>query len=284
MWKSIYKWSKKLVKITKLLQKYQPEICRTVSKEVQPKLASQKIVQISKVASESISNTQRGVIQSKESVPKLYRYSLSCAYFGADSAEHIQNRIGSQIALSWFKIREQNLENFPPIVLSSKPNIKDITKSIDKLKEKGFGRVTVTDGLFGNGLNEGTHTIGLVSHKGKYIFLDSLPERYPEIKNYHEKLIKYMGLNSKDVIFSNKSQQTLEEYTCNNWTHANLDTVIDYLKNDGKDKELTLEILDKILPDNINNVLNKQRIYTIEKLNGKDLNEIVAEAYTKKYS
>lgn len=83
-------------------------------------------------------------------------------------------------------------------------------------------------------------------------------------------------------MFSNKPQQTLEEYTCNNWTHANLDAVIEYLKN-GKDKELTPEVLDKILPKDINAVLKQQFLYISDKLKGRALSDVVTEAYAKKH-
>ena len=123
----------------------------------------------------------------------------------------------------------------------------------------------------------------MLFRSGKYIILDSIPESYPEIKNCHERLVKFLGLNPKDVIFANKPQQTLEEYTCNNWTHANLDAVINYLENDGINKELTPKVLDKILPEDINRVLGQQFIYTFGELKGRDLSEIIAEAYKKKH-
>ncbi len=280
-----------MIQITETALKHTPELCTTIKNEVGHNSAPQKIVQISKVASDCVSNIQRGLIKAQKTFPELNRNSLYCAYFGADSAKHVQNRIESQMSLSWFKTREQNLVPFPPITLSGEPETKSIKKALNKLKEQGFGRMTITDKLFGHSVEEGTHTVGLVHSRGKsggksggkYIILDSIPETYPVIKDYHKKLIKHLGLNPKDVIFSNKPQQSLDEYTCNNWTHANLDAVIEYMKNGGKDKELTPDVLDKILPKDINTVLEQQFLYTSNRLKGRGLSDVVAEAYSKKH-
>lgn len=275
-----------VTEITKIVQKYIPEVCKTVTGEVSQKQTPQNVVQISKVASECVSNLQKGLIGTKKSFSPLKRDSLYCAYFGGDSAKNVQKQLESQMSLSWLKAREQNLVTFPPITLSGEPETKSIKKALNKLKEQGFGRMTVTDKLFGHYVEEGTHTIGLVHNGGKfggkYIILDSIPETYPQIKDYHARLIKHLGLNPEDVMFSNKPQQTLEEYTCNNWTHANLDAVIEYLKN-GKDKELTPEVLDKILPKDINAVLKQQFLYISDKLKGRALSDVVIEAYGKKH-
>lgn len=280
-----------MVQIGQIVQKYIPEVCKALSGEVRQESAPQNIVQISKVASECISNTQKGLIKAQKGSFGLNRNSFCCAYFGGDSAQNVQKQLESQMSLSWLKTREQNLVPFPPITLSGEPETKSITKALNKLKEQGFGRMTVTDKLFGHYVKEGTHTIGLVHNGGKfggkfggkYIILDSIPETYPEIKDYHERLIKHLGLNPEEVIFSNKPQQTLEEYTCNNWTHANLDAVIEYMKAGGKDKELTPEVLDKILPEDINSVLEQQFLYISDKLKGRALSDVVTEAYGKKH-
>ena len=272
-----------MIQITETVLKHTPELCTTIKNEVGHNSDPQKIVQISKVASECVSNMHRGIIEAQKSFPKLDRYSIACDYFGADSAKHIQYRLDNQMALSWLKTRDQNLVHFPPVVLSETPETKSVTKALNKLQEHGFGRLTITDKLFGNCVEEGTHTVGLVYNNGKYIVLDSLPESYPEIKDCHERLVKFLGLNPKDVMFSNKPQQSLEEYTCNNWTHANLDAVIEYTKTNGKDAELTPEVLDKILPEDINRVLGKQYIYTFGGLRGRDLSEVIVETYKKKH-
>ena len=245
--------------------------------EAQKKSASQDIVEISKTASDCISNTQRGLLAAQKSYPKLNKSSFASYYFGVRSADEIQNKLENQMALTILKTRDENLVNFAPLfALNSSPEIRHVNKFMNKLQENKFGRITFLDKTFGENGQNGNHTIGMVYHKGKYIILDSIPESYPEIKECHEKLLKCLRLDPKDVIFSEKPQQTLEEYTCNNWVHANLDAVFDYLSNEGSDSDLTPEILDKILPEDINKVLEQQVDYTVKGLNGKTVMELIA--------
>lgn len=267
-------------KITQLLQTNIPEICTGIKKEVGQESAPQKIVEISKFASDCITGAQKGLIGAQKKYPKLHRYSVASDFFGVHSAKGIQNKFDNQMALTMIKRREQNFVTFPPIVLSDSTNIKSIQKSLDKVKEKGFGRFTVSDKLFGQKGEEGTHTVGMVYHKGKYYILDSIPETYPEIKDCHERLIKHIGLDPKNVVFSNKPQQTLDEYTCNNWTHANLEAVMDYLKI-SPEKELSPEVFDKILPKDINKILREQYRQTCSELKGKDFYDFISENYKK---
>ncbi len=266
--------------INQLVKTDTPGVYKLIKKEVQQKSAPQKIVEISKTASDCITNVQQGIIKSQKHYPKLNRYSNASDYFGVYSAQGIQWRFNNQIALTWIKTRDQNLVTFPPIVLSDSSNIKSIKKSLDIMKKRCFGRFTITDKLFGQNGQGGMHTVGMVYHKGRYIILDSIPETYPEIKNYHERLLKHLGLNPKNVVFSNKPQQTMDEYTCNNWTHANLEAVMDYLKS-SPEGDLTPEVFDEILPKDINFVLRKQFIQTSNELKGRDLSELVVEHFNK---
>ena len=268
-----------MVKINQLM-KYSPEIAKPFREAFSDPITF-RFVEISKAASEGIANAQRGLISAQKTLPPLNRHSYYATYFGVRSPQNIQENLKNQMALSWLKANEHNLGVFPSIVLYSNPNQRGIQNALNKLKEKKFGRLTVSDRVFGKDYTCDTHTIGIVYHKGKYFILDSLPETYPQIKDYHERFIKFMGLDPKKVVFSNKPQQNLQEYTCNNWTHANLDAVIDYMKNGGAEKELTPEILDAILPENINKILYHQFLYTDSKLKGRDINELVTEYYSK---
>jgi hypothetical protein len=72
----------------------------------------------------------------------------------------------------------------------------------------------------------------------------------------------------------------MDEYTCNNWTHANLDAVMNYIKS-SPEKDLTPEVLDKILPEDINKILDNQYIYTFREMRGRDLSELIIEHYNK---
>lgn len=239
-------------------------------------LASQGLVELSKTASDCISNTQRGLLEAQRQYPKLKEHSASGVYFGVYSADDIQNKIDNQMALTLLKTRDENLVNFFSLLfLDSPPDINYVNKFLNKLKENKFGRLTIMDKTYGKNGENGTHTIGIVYHKGKYVILDSIPAKYPEIKVCHEKLLESLRLDPKDVIFSDKPQQTLDEYTCNNWAHANLDAVIDYLNNDGLDKDLTPEVLDKILPEDINKILEQQADYTVKSMNGIELINLV---------
>ncbi len=267
-------------KITEFVPANISGIYTAVKKEIGQEVASQQTVQISQTASDCVAGMQKGLIKAQKTFPKLNRCSDASDYFGVCSAADIQSRYQNQMALSWLKMREQKLVNFPPIVLSGKKDKRKIEKTLDKLAERGFGRLTVTDKLFGNGANDGTHTVGIVYHKGKYYVLDSIPETYPKIKDYHKRLINFLELNPKDVIFPNKPQQSLDEYTCNNWTHANLDAVINYLES-GNNKDLTPEVFDEILPKDINKVLHKQFTETFSELRGRDLSILVTEHYNK---
>lgn len=271
-----------MINITNLMQKCQDKTLPQIEKKVSEKPIIQTVTEISKSANDCITGIQQGLIKVQKTFPKLHRYSVATDYFGVYSAKGIECRFDNQMALTWLKTKEQNLENFPPIVLSGTVNMNRVQKSFNNFLQKGFGRLTITDKIFGDGINEGTHTVGLVSHKGKIYILDSLPETYPEIKDCHERLVGFLGLNPKDVVFSNKPQQTMEEYTCNNWTHANLDAVMNYLKN-SPEKDLTSEVFDEILPVNINNVLTSQREYTINGLKERSLLDIIAEKYNEKH-
>ncbi|MBQ6516399.1 hypothetical protein IJI31_04400 [bacterium] len=244
--------------------------------EAKKESASQGIVEFSKSVSDCISNTQRGLIEVQRPYPKLNGYSFASDYFGVSSADKILNKIDNQMALTILKSRDENIVSFAPLFeLNSQPEIKYVNRFMNKLQENKFGRITFMDKTYGKNGENGTHTIGMVYHNGQYIILDSIPEKYPEIKDCHEKLLECLGLDPKDVIFSDKPQQTMDEYTCNNWTHANLDAVFDYLNSDGADKDLTPEVLDKILPEDINKVLGQQLDYTVRGLNGRTVYDLI---------
>lgn len=261
--------------------KYSPEIAKPF-REAFSEPITFRFVEISKAASESITNAQRGLISAQEVSYPLNRSSFYSDFFGVKSASNIQEQLKNQMALSWLKTQEQGLGTFPSIVLYAAPDTKLVQKSLKNLRAKKFGRFTVSDKIFGPDYKSDTHTVGIVYHKDKYFILDSLSEKNPKIKDYHKRLVDYLGLDPKEVVFSTKPQQKLDEYTCNNWTHANLDAVRDYLAEKGADTELTPEILDQILPDNINKVLYHQFLYTDGKLKGRDISAVVAEHYSTK--
>lgn len=271
-----------VVQINGLIQKYTPKTYSITPANTVKIPVKAGIFEISKTVSDAIVNLQQGLLNAQKEVRPLNKNSYYCDYFGVNSAKNVVRRLHNQMALTWLKTREQNLENFPQIIFPNNQPSTYLEKSLNRLKEKKYGRVTVTDKLFGKNGKGGTHTIGIVYHKGKYIILDSIPETNKGIREYHENLIKELGVKRDKVLFSNKPQQSMKEYTCNNWTHANLDAVRNFLENKGKDKEITQEILDKILPEKIDNVLQEQYLYINHNLNGKSFIEVVQESHKNK--
>lgn len=229
---------------------------------------------------ECLSDIQKGLINTKQ---KLDKTSYYCKFFGVDSPANVQKQLQNQITLSWFKNREQNLVCFPMFSIDSMEDIlhtqEHIGKNVHALKENGMGRWTFLGEGFGENGGKGTHTIGLVYDNGNLWILDSLPKTDPNVKKYHTLFKNILGEHVKDVKFSDKPQQSTDEFCCNNWTHANIDSVINYRKR-GNNTPLNEKILNNILPNNINTVLEEQYKYIIKNLNGRDFFDIVTE---KKY-
>ena len=267
-----------MVQITEIVQKYTPEISKQVRETVSEPTVS-GIAEISKTASEGISNLQKGLI--KATYPKLDRTSKYCKFFGTDSAHNVQHSLENHMALSVFKGMEQNLVKFPTFVVDTEEEIarreKEINRYITRLQEKGAGRWTIFSKIFGENGAVGTHTVGLISEKDRLWVLDSLPESYNEVKNYHDTFKKIFGKRFKEVHFLNKNQQTLDEYTCNNWTHANLEAVLKYKSKNPENNTLNKAVLDKILPRDINKILKEQTEFVEKKLNGRSLFDIIVE-------
>ena len=235
------------------------------------------IVEFSKSASDSIANTQRGLMMVNRIVP-LDKTSEYSKYFGVDSAENIQNQLLNHSCLSFLKMVEQNIVNFPIFNIDDAGDIdyakQKIQKYTNKLSENGAGRWTFYSKFYGKDGKSGTHTVGIIKHNDKTYILDSLSGAYPEIEKHHEILTDILG---EDVVFSTKQQQKLDEYTCNNWTHANIDAVLQTIDEGVFDGER----LDGILPNNINKILREQKEFIVNSLNGRDILEIVAEEKRK---
>ena len=129
-------------------------------------------------------------------------------------------------------------------------------------------RLTFDGKFFGENGEPDSHTIGILYEpKSKTLFcLDSLSNLCKQVREYQE-ILKNQIFNSpngeiKKIIFSNKHQQNMDEYTCNNWTIANLEALQKALKN-GK-KINSTEDLNKILPNNINTILQEQYEYMLK--------------------
>ena len=218
---------------------------------------------------------QKKVLVKKTGLDKNSKY---CKFFGADSPENVQNQLENQIALSWFKRKEQGIVKFPSYSIDTTEEIaenqKIMAKCINKLKEKHIGRWTFMSDIFPNNGEKGTHTVGMVYDKDTLWIIDSLSDI--GAKTYNKQLRQLLEPHVKTVKFSAKPQQNIDEYSCNNWTHANLDSIIKY-KKENKSAELTEKILDKILPTDINSVLKEQHDYLTSKLNSQEFFDIVAK-------
>ncbi len=206
---------------------------------------------------------------------KLDKTSKECEFFGTDNEINIQKQILNQCALSKLKTKDQNLINLPFINIDSadKTNTNKVKKCILKLfsKEKSAGRVTILSDFFGKNK---THTVGLFENNNKLYIIDSLPQNNKLVKQYHKKLSQILSIIKKKIIFISKNQQEFDEYTCNNWTHSNIDTILK-LKKDTK--SLTSKIIKMNLLTDINKVLRNQKQYIEEKLNGRNICDITAQ-------
>jgi hypothetical protein len=236
------------------------------------------LTELSKDANDGIVNLQKGLINIKKTNPKLNKSSIYCRFFGADNADNVQRHLDNQMALSWFKRKEQNIVRFPSYSIDTAEDIlanqKDTDRRIEKLKTHKVGRWTFLSNVFSHNGEQGTHTVGLVYDRDTLWILDSLSEANKEVKQYHKIFRNIFGKYAKEIKFSEKPQQTMDEYTCNNWTHANIDAVLAH-----KGTPLNKEVLDKILPDNINTILESQHNYIKSKLNGREFFDIVAESH-----
>jgi len=221
----------------------------------------------------------------------LDKKSPSSKFFGVTSREEVITHLYEQARLSQLKCKEQNII---PSLIKNQFNIDDAgaliserenlwkTDKINDLWDKGAARFTFAGNFFGNGVykNDGVHTIGLVVDKQtKTLFvLDSLPESVPAVSDYRKKLKNFLFVpNNYDhplkfdkIIFSTRPQQNLDEYCCNNWTHANIEAVQKELKS-GR-KITSQEELNAILPDNINKILDEQRNYLLRNISPNELN------------
>ena len=208
---------------------------------------------------------------------KLDRSSVASRFFGVDSRYNVSVKLENHIKLALHKGQDSGiLPSFPkraffsvdkPKTLSNAwEQIWGIKRKFEQLLEKP-ARMTFDGKLFGQNGEEGSHTIGILFDKeSKTLFcLDSLSNFCKQVKNYQETLKNHI-FNSpngeiKKIIFSNKHQQNLDEYTCNNWTIANIETLQKALK-DGK-KIYTTKDLNDVLPNNINSILNEQYKYLL---------------------
>ena len=149
-------------------------------------------------------------------------------------------------------------------IYSSILGMTDSTRNyIDELNLQKAGRWTLySREFFGESrLGALSHTIGLVPHHKNLLVLDSLGEGTELQKQFHS-IIKYLLSDAgyENIIFSTKVQQPITEFSCNNWTYANINSVLNYIFRNKNAKIHSPEELNRILEEDINTILESQRI------------------------
>jgi len=210
----------------------------------------------------------------------LNKYSEASRFFGVDKRQNVLQKLENHIILALSKSKDSGiLASFPSRAFFSVDHPKTIINAWNHIWATNKGRkfnelltkparLTFNSILFGDGGNAGSHTIGILYEpKSKTLFcMDSLSNRSMQVKMYQDILRKQI-FNSpngeiKKIIFSNKPQQNLQEFTCNNWTIANIEALQKAI-SDGKNID-TPEKLNDILPNNINAILQEQYEYVLK--------------------
>ena len=210
----------------------------------------------------------------------LDKNSIASRFFGVDSRFNIQKKLENQVNLALLKSKTSGiLPTFPKRACFSVDRPNTIYNSWNHIwtvcKGRKFeelltkpARLTFNGKFFGKNGAEDSHTIGIVyDKKSKTLYcLDSLSNLCKEVQEYQD-ILRNQIFNSpngeiKRIIFSNKPQQNLNEYTCNNWAIANIEALQKALK-EGKNIDST-EQLNAVLPDDINVILQEQYEYMLK--------------------
>ena len=214
----------------------------------------------------------------------LDKSSEGCKFFGVDCWENFETKLQNQGLLNDLKSKFEwgdypnvhHITNLPPciilddlssinIAMDSLYTIKDgIRRPSDYLQElnrNGAGKWTFfSREYFGESrLGALSHTVGLVTQGKNLLVLDSLGESTEAQKKFHAQikdLLAYAGY--ENIIFSTKVQQPLNELSCNNWTYANIESVLKRINEDRTFQIRSSEELDKLLGEDINQILDEQ--------------------------
>lgn len=214
----------------------------------------------------------------------LNKRGKGCEFFGVACWEQLMNKLENHAALlvtkaKWIVEGFENghIVNMPAIIyldeLSSLEKGKEELYSnigdpccqtrnyIDELNLQKAGRWTLySKEFFGESrLGALSHTIGLVPHHKNLLVLDSLGEGTELQKQFHSK-IRYLLSDAgyENIIFSTKVQQPITEFSCNNWTYANINSVLNYIFRNKDAKINSSEELNRILEEDINTILENQ--------------------------
>ena len=214
---------------------------------------------------------------------QLNKTSDACKYFGVDSSENVLKKIKHHEKLnnantSWrtSNYSSGQIVNLGTMSLTNLNAEKSFLHKgerigvnghpwtlIDEIKTQGAAKITFVDQIFGTNPLGGVHTIGLVTKDNYLYVLDSLGECSKELKEFHLAIRElFSDAGFIDIIFSSKVQQPMNEFTCNNWTFANIQSVVNKLYGENHPIKST-EDLDKILREDINNILTEQHSQAI---------------------
>lgn len=212
----------------------------------------------------------------------LNKNSEASRFFGVDSRQNLLQKLENHIYLALLKSKDSGIiASFPKRAFFSVDQPKTLINARNHIWAKCKGkkrkfdellsnpaRLTFNGVFFGEGGEASSHTIGILYEpKSKTLFcLDSLSNLCKKVKAYQE-ILKNQIFNSpngeiKKIIFSNKPQQNVKEYTCNNWAIANIEALQRAIKA-GKKIDST-EKLNEILPSDINSILREQYEYLIK--------------------
>ena len=208
----------------------------------------------------------------------LDKTSEECKYFGVDSYEHIAEKILNHDKLykakehwcfNWdtgqilnisVSISKRGIKKFKDFFTETLQTRQCAWSRFREFNSQHAARMTCYSEIFGKDPYgyPAPHTIGLVSNNGNLYILDSLGEQVPQIKEFHAILNEvFKDFGYKKIIFSTKPQQPMTEFTCNNWTYANIETTLKAIFEKRMNIE-SAEELNKILPEDINKILKEQ--------------------------
>lgn len=213
----------------------------------------------------------------------LDKSSEACEFFGVDSYEnlvkqilnheklykakynwHIKNYVGYVLNMQ-ISMTKRGIENFKNNLTEPIQTTSGTWSRLKEFDTNYTARLSCYSEIFGKDPYgcPNIHTIGLVKLNGNLYILDSLGEQTPQLKEFHQMLKSvFQDLGYHKIIFSTKPQQPMTEFTCNNWTYANIEATLNAIL-EKRFSINTPEELNKILPENINEILTKQQTNVI---------------------
>ena len=190
-------------------------------------------------------------------------------FFGLENYEKM-SREKTEALFTYFKNFEYgskffNAESSQSCSISDNKSLANLFKNLKS--DFGCTKITFNEECFKGSF----HTIGFVRDKGVLYILDSLGHNKNAdsgILNFHHRLKNILSAHKKNtklekIIFNTKTQQSVDELTCNHWAYANIEALISSLKN-GKIIK-TNEALDSVLPSDINKVLKEHKNFVLNR-------------------